>query len=53
MLCRFSAVGAKRDGAMRQAGLGDEPRKVIHEFSQTQLIDVILPTRQGHEIRRT
>lgn len=37
----------------RQAGLGDEPRKVIHEFGQTQLIDVILPTRQGHEIRRT
>jgi len=35
----------------RQAGLGDEPRKVFQELSQIKLTDVILPTRNGKEIR--
>ncbi|MFH1624624.1 MAG: IS1634 family transposase [Pseudomonadota bacterium] len=34
----------------RQAGLGDEPRKVFQELSQIKLTDVILPTRNGKEI---
>ena len=34
------------------AGLGDCPRKVFDELSQLRMIDVVLPTRQGVEIRR-
>ena len=34
------------------AGLGDCPRKVIDELSQLRSVDVVLPTRQGVEIRR-
>jgi len=30
-----------------QAGLGDEPRRVLMELSGIQLVDVILPTRKG------
>jgi transposase len=39
------------EGLCRQAGLGDEPRKVFHELSQIKLSDVILPVRNGKEIR--
>ena len=39
------------EGLCRQAGLGEEPRKVFHELSQIKLTDVILPTRNGKEIR--
>jgi hypothetical protein len=35
----------------RQAGLGDEPRKIIDEIKKLQLIDVVLPTRKGVDIR--
>jgi len=35
----------------RQAGLRDEPRKVFQELSQIKMTDVILPTRNGREIR--
>jgi hypothetical protein len=35
----------------KQAGLGDEPRKVIAEFKNLQLSDVVLPTRKGVNIR--
>jgi len=35
----------------RQAGLGDEPRKIIEEIKKLQLVDVVLPTRKGVEIR--
>lgn len=35
----------------RTAGLGDEPRKVLWELAQIKLTDVILPTRNGTEIR--
>jgi len=35
----------------RDAGLGDEPRKVFGEISQIKLTDVILPTRKGKEIK--
>lgn len=35
-----------------QAGLGDEPRRVFEELGKIQLVDVLLPTRDGREIRR-
>jgi transposase len=36
----------------QRAGLGHEPRRVFEELSKIQLVDVVLPTRQGTEIRR-
>lgn len=36
----------------KSAGLGDEPRKVLAELGRVQVVDVILPTRCGQEIRR-
>lgn len=35
----------------KQAGLGDEPRRVQSELSEIRLVDVVLPTDSGHEIR--
>jgi hypothetical protein len=32
--------------------LGDEPRKVFDEIAQVQMVDVVLPTRGGPELRR-
>lgn len=34
------------------AGLGDCPRKLMDELSQLRMVDVVLPTRHGVEIRR-
>jgi transposase len=34
------------------AGLGDEPRRVLDELSKINMVDVVLPTRCGVEIRR-
>jgi len=36
----------------RQAGLGNEPRQVFKELSDITLVDVVLPTRNGVEIRK-
>jgi len=36
----------------RRAGLGDEGRRVLDELSRIKLVDVVLPTRDGTEIRR-
>ena len=36
----------------RSAGLGDEPRRIFDELDSIGLVDVILPTRQGVNIRR-
>jgi len=36
----------------RQAGLGDEPRKVLDEIQAIALVDVVLPTKNGIEIRK-
>ena len=36
----------------RQAGLGDEPRKVLEELQKIALVDVVLPTKNGVEIRK-
>lgn len=35
----------------KRAGLGDEARRVISELSEIRLIDVVLPTDRGIEIR--
>jgi len=36
----------------RGAGLGDEPRRVFDELGELRVMDVILPTSEGIEIRR-
>jgi transposase len=37
---------------VRAAGLGDEPRRVLDELSKISMVDVVLPTRIGVDIRR-
>jgi transposase len=39
-------------GLVRQAGLGDEPRRVLRELSELRAVDVVLPTEDGMEVRR-
>jgi len=36
----------------QRAGLGQEPRQVLDELSKIALLDVVLPTRTGIEIRK-
>jgi transposase len=36
----------------QRAGLGQEPRRVFEEIGKIRLVDVVLPTRQGTELRR-
>lgn len=36
----------------KSAGLGDEPRRIFEELGKISLVDVVLPTRSGVEIRR-
>jgi hypothetical protein len=36
----------------KAAGLGDEPRKVLDELAGIKMVDVVLPTRSGVELRR-
>ena len=36
----------------QKSGLGHEPRRVLDELSSLQVIDVVLPTRGGPEIRK-
>ena len=36
-----------------RAGLGDEPRRVLRELSNIQLVDVIVPTSAGVKLRRS
>lgn len=35
-----------------RAGLGDEPRRVLQELGELRVVDVILPTRNGLELRQ-
>ena len=35
----------------QRAGLGNEPRRVLEELSEVRAVDVVLPTRDGKEIR--
>ena len=36
----------------KSAGLGDEPRRIFEELGKRSVVDVVLPTRSGVEIRR-
>jgi len=35
-----------------QAGLSDEPRRVLEKLKELRIVDVVMPTREGIEIRR-
>lgn len=51
-VCFLSYVLWKMLGQKCQrAGLGDEPRRVLSELSDIRIVDVVLPTESGHEIR--
>ena len=52
LVCFLAYVLWKTLGQLcRQAGLGDEPRRVLDELAEIRLVDVVLPTRDGIEIR--
>jgi len=52
LVCFLTYVVWKCFGQMcKQAGLGNEPRKVIEEIKQLTMVDVVLPTRDGVELR--
>ncbi len=36
----------------QQAGLGNEPRRVLQELQELRVVDLILPTKAGQEIRK-
>ncbi len=53
LVCFLGYVIWKTLGKMCQAaGLGDCPRKVFDTLAQLRTVDVVLPTRQGVELRR-
>jgi transposase len=53
LVCFLAYVLWKTLGQMcKAAGLGDEPRKVFDEIAQIQMVDVVLPTKSGVNIRR-
>ena len=53
LVCFLAYVVWKTLGQMcHKAGLGHEPRKVFDEIAQIQMVDVVLPTRTGVNIRR-
>jgi transposase len=53
LVCFLAYVLWKTLGQLCQAaGLGNEPRRVLTELSDIRLVDVVLPTRTGIEIRR-
>src|SRR5882672_707895 len=48
LVCFLAYVLWKTLGQLcRQAGLGDEPRRVLDELAEIRLVDVVLPTRDG------
>ena len=53
LVCFLAYVLWKTLAALcERAGLGHEPRRVLEELSQIRSIDVVLPTREGVEIRK-
>ncbi len=53
LVCFLAYVLWKTLAALcEKAGLGHEPRRVLDELSQIHAIDVILPTKEGVEIRK-
>jgi transposase len=52
LVCFLAYVLWKFLGQLCQrAGLGAEPRRVLDELSELRAVDVVLPTKDGHEIR--
>jgi len=52
-VCFLAYVLWKTLGQMcDRAGLGSEPRRVLEELSELRMMDVVLPTRSGIEIRK-
>ena len=52
LVCFLAFVLWKFLGQLCQrAGLGDEPRRVLDELSELRVVDVILPTKDGCELR--
>jgi hypothetical protein len=50
---RLPTSGDRAGGDARNAaGLGDEPRQGLAEISRIQAVDVVMPTRDGIEIRK-
>ncbi len=45
----FIGLLGKRAAAAR---LADEPQRVLDELKEIRLVDVVLPTRQGIDIRK-
>jgi transposase len=53
LVCFLAYVLWKTLAALCQrAGLGNEPRCILEELQEIRVVDVVLPTRQGVEIRR-
>ena len=53
LVCFLAYVLWKTLHQMAKAGgLGDEPRRIFEELGKISLVDVVLPTRNGMEIRR-
>ena len=53
LVCFLAYVLWKTLHQMAKAGdLGDEPRRIFDELGKISLVDVVLPTRTGVEIRR-
>ena len=53
LVCFLAYVIWKTLGQMcRGAGLGDQPRKVFEELSGIQVVDVVIPTSRGVDLRR-
>jgi len=54
LVCFLAYVLWKTLGRLcKQAGLGDEPRRVLEDLSKIDLMDVILPTKDGRELKRS
>jgi hypothetical protein len=52
LVCFLAYVLWKFLGQLCQkAGLGNEPRRVLAELSELRAVDVVLPTKDGREIR--
>ena len=53
LVCFLAYVLWKTLGQLcRQGGLGDEPRRVLDELKRIQVVDIILPTKKGINLRR-
>jgi len=53
LVCFLAYVLWRTLGQMcKQAGLGNEPRRVLQELGRIRVLDVVLPTRDGTELRR-